>query len=160
MAKTWKQLIEEISNSDEYIKANIKLQEELIKEYDKEIRKPLEDEIVELSEFVSRLISEKEPETAREVTERHHREIMLERKNKFLEEEIERLKKENKRLIKDNKLLDETKYTAQQDDIDFFVEQERQKVIAELEEWALKEKYSGWTTLDDLKQKLNEMKEV
>lgn len=85
--------------------------------------------------------------------EQHEAEI-----RKPLEDEIERLKKENKQLIKDNRLLDETKYTAQQDDIDFFVEQERQKIIEDLEEWALKEKYSGWTTLDKLKQKLNEMK--
>lgn len=54
------------------------------------------------------------------------------------------------------------------DDIDFFVEQERQKVIAELEEWVDKQpKATYWLNYNEsekhlsaesLKQKLNEMK--
>ena len=71
----------------------------------------------------------------KERLEQHDAEI-----KKPLEDEIKRLKFESENIQKAIQHVDEAKYNAQQDDIEFFVKQAKQEVINELLEWINKNK--------------------
>ena len=86
---------------------------------------------------------------------------------KPLEDEIKRLKFESENIQKAIQHVDEAKYNAQQDDIEFFVKQAKQEVVEELLRLIntlgiirkSKSFVNGYDfAQEQIKQKLNEMK--
>ena len=93
--------------------------------------------------------------------EQHDNEI-----RKPLEDEIKRLKFESENIQKAIQHVDDAKYNAQQDDIEFFVKQAKQEVIDEMLEWASYKIRDYDTSIPRLEmingfiKKLNQIKEV